>query len=626
MNHNDAHTEAIAALLAGGLDPAEAAALEAQLRDAGDATAVYRALRDLAARLEALGDTVRLETPAVDLVAEVLFEAELVALGEVERHRAGTVDLVDDVVLGARLLDLGDSVRKQTPEADLVDDVLMAAQLGEAGDAWREAVPEVDLVDDVLMARALQATGDTLRKHTPEVELVDDVMRKVRRSKAPARVRLTSSTDEFSVRRARSQGKAVLWLGVAAAACLLVGGGLILFGLLTQSAGPNAPLVAANEPGDTGTPVTATNPVETVGVEEGMAPVRVTPITVGASLDEEAQETSQEDSPAPDAKNEPAFTISDILLARANALGGTQGDRELLARWASLTAAQARALLESGALTREEALGLSLFLPGDEAIDVLLAQLGQNPDDPYLRMALAKNLEANGQNSEAMTQLAALQRADAYNGLASYMEAELHLQSGNLSAAMAALERAGAHDLSYAYAGTTARARAAALEASGMGANEAQLLSAITAGSVEYEQVTALADQMLQYGLYYEGLGDYETANALYQSVESLGVQVTDGAGYINERIAGLQVQGDALQSQQNLAEVLGSAETAQAITDSLRLLSLAWGEMEGYLADFNQFFAGAGIDIMNSFAETILSNGDFGPATQNLLNSTLGN
>jgi hypothetical protein len=626
VNHEGQHNEAIEALLAGGLEPAEARALEARLREAGSAHEAYSALCDLAGRLEALGDALRASMPEVtDLVAHVRLEADLLALGEAEARRAGEVDLVDEVLMAARLDDLGQTLREATPEIDFVDEVLMAAQLTDAAAQWRAEVPEVNLVDEVLIAKALLSAGDEARKNTPEVDLVGGVMREVRRTKARARVRVAPSRDELAARRARPASRSAAWLSLAAAACLLIGFGLIAFGVLVRPGSVQKSTLAGNTPGDTqregSEPADSGNPES----ENGIAPVRVSPITVtNAALDGQGGDGLDGSNSA--ASEDAAFTVRDILLARANALAGTQGDRELLANWASLTAAQARALLEAGDLTREEALGLSLFLPAGEAIDVLLAQLGRNPDDPYLRLALAKNLEANDQHGAALTHLAALQRADAHNGLAAFMEAEMHLQAGNLSAAMAALERAGAHDMSYAYAGTTARARAAALQASGLGGHEAQLLAAITAGAVEYEQVRALADSMLQYGLYYEGIGDYDSAQAIYRSMENMGVQVASGAGYINEQIVGLEVQEDALQSQNGLATLLGQPETAQAITDSLRLLSMAWGGVEGYLADFNQVFTAAGLDIVNALAESVLNNGDFAAATQDLIVSALTN
>lgn len=562
---SDRHTEIIEALLGGALRAEEIAALEAELqRDAG-AWADYRALESLATDLGQAGDALFRGLPAADLV--------------------------DETVLGAQLLALGDE--------------------------WRAAVPEADLMDDVMTAAALMAAGDTLRAALPAVDLTGDVLNAVRARKDRPRVVPLGARPKVqpgtTVPPARTRA-GIWWLAVAA--CLLLGLSILVLGLATP--GRLGPGQVAREQngsqaeGGQGDP--AENASNAAGAE--IVPVRVEPITIRqGALDEQPGDTEVPESEAPDE----VLTLRDILLARQNALMGTDADRALLAAWASMSAAEARALLASGDLSIEAVLGAALFLPPDEAAEVLMAQLGRHPNDPYLRFALAKSLAEMGDTAGMQAQLDALRTRDGYNGMPHYMEAEMHLRNGDTAAALEALGRGAAYDASYAYAGMTARGRAAALAASGMGADEARMLAAITAGTLEYEYIDQLARELLQYGDFYEQSGDYAMAQAIYDAAESLGVQVSNGAGYINEQLAGFETQQAGLERQRGLAEILGSPEAVVAITQSLQLLSLAWGELEGYFSQLNSMFASAGEGLLNNVVQTVLEQGDLSAAARDL-------
>jgi hypothetical protein len=561
----DRHTEIIETLLGGALNAEQTAALETELRRDAGAWSEYQALESLTADLAEAGEAIARRMPALDLVA--------------------------DTVLGAQLLSLGDEWRAGVPEADVLKDTVTAAVLLAAGDALRDALPPVDLADGVLAAvRARKDRPRTVPLNTrPKVQA-------------------------GSPRRAARSPVGLWWL--AAAACLLLGLSLLVLGLATPGRLDSGQL--AREQGSN--PADAQPDTRSGGAPEhegaGITPVRVEPITVrqGALNESEDAAAAPEAGPAGE-----ALTLRDILLARQNALLGTDADRALLAAWAGMSAAEARALLASGDLPIETVLGAALFLPPDEAAAVLMAQLGRHPNDPYLRFALAKSLVEMGDTAQARAQLDALRARDGYNGMPHYMEAEMHLRNGNTAAALEALGRAAAYDASYAYAGMTARGRASALAAGGLGADEARMLAAITAGTAEYEYIDRLAQDLLQYGDYYQQNGDYATAQAIYDAAESLGIQVSNGAGYINEQLAGFETQQAALERQRTLADILGSPEAVQAITQSLQLLSVAWSGLENYFNQINTVFAAAGEEVLNNLAQIVLDQGDLSSTARDL-------
>ncbi|MFP4499453.1 MAG: tetratricopeptide repeat protein [Candidatus Hydrogenedentota bacterium] len=583
---HDRHREALAALLGGGLNVAAVAAHEACLREDEEAWATYTALSAVADELQTLGE----------VVGQSLTDKALVDDGETLPH-AATSDYVEDILTATALVDLGAKTGAATPEVDLVSDVLTATALSEAGDAARACAPAVDLVDDVLLQARRAGLGG--KRNVVKLE-----------GRAPAKA---------APRRQRT----IAGLWIAAAACLVLGVSAVFWGV--SAAMRDTPKQLAKQDDtpdiegatvDQAPPEDFTRDLNTSG--------NVAPITraQGPRVNEEA--ASARDKAA--FRKDEELTLGDVLQARQDALYGEESDRDLLASIASLTPEEAWALINSGDLSREELLGAVLFLPPSDAVDVLMREAGRHPEDPYLRFALAKSMGALEDTERAMMQLAAMRQADAYNGLPYYMEAQIHLREGDMANALDALQHAMEYEESYAYAGTTARGREAALAAAGMNEESAQMLAAITAGAMEYEYMRDLRASLLVQGDYYASRGDYDAADTIYNAVRKMGEQVEAGAGYFNEAIAGLETQEAALRRQRNLAELWRGSETVEAVTQSLNLLGQAWRKLERYVERYNEAFLSASHDFLNNLADVALHYGDLSETTDDMISAVLGN
>lgn len=582
---DDRHREHIEALLGGGLDSDTAAALEMRLRDDAVAWSEYVSLKTVGESVSDVGTHFMAAVPAIDMLDDILLAVDLEAIGEAHATAMPRAHVLDDVLLRADLIALGEAHARNVPDVELVAEVMMQADLLALGEETAQATPEVDLVAPIMGALQREKTV---------------------RNVVPMKVR-PGARVPHAVEHRRS---AIPWAMLAAAACLLAGLGFIVNALLRTDQEMNGVATTTNL-AHRDTPGSGPAVEQRVPGEHTIASVRPGPIieehATLAWPDQEQQERSgQEPNPYAD------LTLQDILDARRNAIEGSGADRALLAHLASLSPEEARALLERSGLSSEAALGAALFLPPDEAVNLLLSKLGDLPNDPALRYALAKNL-ARQDAAAALEreQLAEWRKSDPQNGMPYYMEAQMELRQQDIENALLALEQAQALGQSYGYSSATARYRQQALMAAGMGENEARLLAASTAGSQEYLHIREMAGELLQYGQYYESIGDYETAQRIYEAVEAFGQDVTTSATFVNEELAGLETQHDALGNLRSLYEVLGSPDTIQLLQDSFNLLAAAFGDLRDYIDAYNAVLVSGNINLINDLAELVLTQGD---------------
>ncbi len=552
--HSDEnYREDIETLLGGGLEAAAADALEARLRASESAWEAYAELKALAGELDGIGEA-----------------------------------------LAAR-----------TPEIDLVEDVMLCVDLEAAGEASAAGVPEVDLTEDVMLRADLVALGERFAGSAPRVDIEDAVMAAVAAERAKGNV------VKLRPRAARpGRGRRPVLsasLALAAAACLLFASWLGARWLLPPDTATEGPVVArSTDPAVAGGPSASSG---TPAADGSIAPVRPGPISPpSAAID--APDAPDEEAPPSNSYDD--ITLESILLARANAINGTEADRALLARLAGLSPEEARRLVEQAGLSIEAVLGAVLFLPPEEAVNLLLAKLSQAPNDPYLRYALAKSLSGiEGGADEARRQLAEWRRTDPNNAMPYLMEAELALREADIQAALLAFEQSAGFGQAYGYVSQTASQRAQALMAAGYGANEARLLAAATAGADEYLQMRDLATKLLDAGRYYESIGDYATAETIYGAVRQFGEDVVAGGNYINEHLAGLEIQHEALGSLQGLYNVLGDPETINALMQSFALLAQAFTDLRSYIETYNAILASGDLDLINNIVGLVLQQGD---------------
>ncbi len=489
------------------------------------------------------------------------------------------------------LYDLGSALREVAPAVDMYDDVMeqvqrikqeedpLAVQLRHVGDDLRAAAPTLDIASDVMQAIAAQreastktlkedliATGEEIRALAPRVEIVEDVMEEI------ASGRLDNVSSFEAAKRAqtthrRQAGPSWAFIAAAAACVLMVLGFVVL--QMAQPHSLQGTYVARQE--QTGSEISQRKETpKTVRTREG-EPLEFEQVST------EEEITLLSPTADPPAKENPrdeqgdlrlAVDVDTIIAARRDALAGKSDAVARLARWGALDPDQVRRFLAEGILSPKELAGLSRFLPEAEARALLQEALAQLPDDPMLHFALAKNLMNDPEQYDAaLNELARFRELTPDNSLSYYMDAQIRLAQGDYMGALQSIDYASSFQTGSAYALENAQYHSAALRAAGFPEDMAQMLAAFNAGSDEYGFVTQLGSDLLSYGAYYESIGDYDTAMAIYKGVNQLGLQVNQGADFSNEMLAGLDTQRGAIEAIDALAELMdipGGAYTVE--------------------------------------------------------------
>jgi tetratricopeptide (TPR) repeat protein len=496
------------------------------------------------------------------------------------------------LVQEAMLYDLGRALREVAPAVDMCDAVMeqvqriqqeedpLVVQLRHVGDDLRAAAPTLDIAGDVMQAIAAQrqasmttlkeeliATGEEIRALAPRVEIVEEVMEEV------ASGRLDNVTSFEAAKRAQTTHRrqsGPSWAFIAAAAACVIA---VLGFVVIQMAQPHllqGSHVAQREQTGSEQISRENDAPKTVRTREGEP--------------REFKQVSTEEkitllSPAtdPPAKENPrdeqgdlrlAVDVDTIIAARRDALAGKSDAVSRLARWGALDPDQVRRFLAEGILSPKDLAGLSRFLPEAEARALLQEAVAKLPDDPMLHFALAKNLMSDPEQYDAaLNELARFRELTPDNSLSYYMDAQIRLAQGDYTGALQSIDYASSFQTGSAYALENAQYHSAALRAAGFPDDVAQMLAAFNAGSAEYGFVTQLGSDLLSYGAYYESIGDYDTAMAIYKGVNQLGLQVNQGADFSNEMLAGLDTQRGAIEAIDALAELMdipGGAYTVE--------------------------------------------------------------
>ncbi|MBL7645176.1 MAG: hypothetical protein JNK74_03190 [Candidatus Hydrogenedentes bacterium] len=555
--------DALGLLLAGndhaeGMDSARALLLEDRaFRDE------FESLQSLGASLEDLGDALGRQAGSVNLLDDVFDSIAHMAFEDLGAAKASPYGDVERELRAMRK-----AFEAQAPQVSLVGDIMAAVAAGRKSDAEVER-PFAGV------AMALNGLGSTLNSLAPEVALVEPVMEEVERSHAAERVvtpfRARPAVSEARmVSRRRAYWPALVGWAAAAGFCALAGW-----------------MFFADQPGNTlgsdRIASTQSSPDSNIGaVNNNGALVRVRPFgTESASDPDNATDVAPQD--APKSRIKEPVTLQDAINARRSDLLAQNNDFALLA---SLTGDEASELLKSMDLSVEALLGAAQFLSTDEAIAVLRAAIAEHPDDPQLKYALAMNLEGNPEAvEERMQQLAQLASADSDNGLPHYMLAADYFEQGDMARALESLGKGASFGDASAYTLESANQREAAFVASGLYVDTARFLALSTAGSGEYGDITALRNELLEFGAHYEQLGEYETAEQIYNAVNELGEQLVAGAAMAVEQQYGLETQQDAILAIQGIAEVFQQPETVALLGETLGFLADSIVDVTEYIA-----------------------------------------
>lgn len=544
--------------------------------------------------------------------------ASFTELGEVFTSNAGSIDILDDVfdsIAHMAFEELG--VAKASPYGDLERDLRALKQSFDA------QVGEVSLVADIMAAVAasrksdseverpfarvameLNGLGTALNAQMPEVDIVEPVMERID-SATHAQPNLTPFRARPAVAEARMVSRhRHVWpglLGWAAAAAVCAVSGWVYLG--TRTGLQPGEYLAHHTPGTT-----------TVSQGNGEPPLgEVIPFSEGEAASTPGI-TPGENTPASGnvSPSRAPLTLQDAINARRKDLLSQGNDFALLA---SLTDEEASALLKKMDLSLEAVLGAAQFLSTDEAIAVLRAAIAEHPDDPNLKYALALSLDGNPDaTDERIQQLTQLAAADTGNSLPQYMLAADYFERGDMAQALDALGKGSAYTEASAYALESARQREAALVASGLDSDTARFLALSTTGNGEYENITTLRNELLDYGAHYEEIGEYETAQQIYNAVNQLGQQLYEGADMAVEQQYGLETQQDAILAIQGIAEIFQQPETVALLGETLGMLASGIVDVTQYISARQQMVTNSANSNQldwTAFLNHVMNNGD---------------
>jgi anti-sigma factor RsiW len=579
--------EALIALLEGTLAPEAAQHLRERLLADPELRAEYDHLQAMDARIVPLDDADVFD--GIDLTAGVLARAK--AAGE-----APTADAVLDAEwIVAALEDELSGEEAGLFQARLADDAFLRTELESLG----------------AVHTALIQLGSAGERNLPSIDVTAGVMAQLRAQKMEGRIIPFPVQDRSETQLSRRQRPTVsLWGVSAAAACIFVAAGITLAIVLRANVQDNAVMVADNVPNTAQS--NTTTPTPSVPVDDVFKPVS-TPVTQLAELNSKAERETPE-TPVDSTPRRGPVTLEDALKARRADMLGDSSNLSRLAALASLTEEQAKEVLAAAGLSPEALLGAAQFLSDADAKMILSALVDKNPDDPYLRMALA----LRGEPADMLNQAAAWSELDPENALPHYVQAQAHFAQGNAVDGLAALAAANGLQSGNLYSSDAALQREQAYLASGMDRDTARVLAASTAGYFEGQTFSNMTNTLMAQGRTYEQNGNYEAAEEVYNAVREMGAQVDTAALYTQEREVALNAQTQAVLALQGLYELLQEPESQVILGELASNLIDSLGVLDSQMTNLNQAFNNDANNVVN-LAGFILTNGNLGDLLSNL-------
>ena len=543
------------------------------------------------------------------------------------------VDLLDRVIalvdsdgeestpVAESLLELGDSWRTSLPQFDILPEALIGEafdglerDLESLGEANADSVPGVLLSSSILnllpvdedpavepaLEASLWSAAASRDRAVPQVDLWDALARQLD-DDTDASYRGSSNVVEFPAARPVPRRKPDLgmprWLkGATAAAAASL---LVAVGLAYRAAQPPRVDIAHNtiNPQDAST---LDSPASSGAFQ--LAQVVPTDSASSMSTSEGAMENSGQEG-----SDRRPLTLKEVVDAYQHSVRGDAIALGKMAAWASLSREEARLLLEQTDLSPEAVLGASEFLSPEEAIAVLQAAVDNDPDDPHLRYALASRYQETNDAEGYRRSLDEWRAVDPENALPHYLGAQLMFASGNVQGGIAAMHAGAAMGKGSNYASQSARARAAALEASGRDADTARYLAAASAGEQEYDSMHSLGSDLMEQARALEAAGDYEGAADLYDAIRMYGEQMLVGADVPAAQLAALEIQNNAVAAMMVLQEVW-TPETFQALTLVADGIATGLSELGNLLGDVTQVLGSDTFTQTLNYTDAILS------------------
>jgi hypothetical protein len=310
-----------------------------------------------------------------------------------------------------------------------------------------------------------------------------------------------------------------------------------------------------------------------------------------------------------------SLTRNDVTQAYVASLtsDNLSGMERLLAL-AEITREQASDILADAEASPEAQVAAAQIVDGPEGTQALFEAVGRNPESPYLRARLAQSYSGDpATEAQALEQIKALRDQAPKNAYWAYLDAERLFAMGETEAALESLRVASGMESLTTYPLEGARDREQYMIETGIDPEVAHLLSSLTAGILEMDDLSNLASNLIGYGEEARIGGDEETAAAIYQSVANLGMQADNGAVLAQERNTAAAVTDAAAASLERIGEFLDNPETVEQL---LGVTANIVSEVTSYFENVTETLlsdtvAGFQDSLWGHIADTILLGGD---------------
>jgi tetratricopeptide (TPR) repeat protein len=512
-------------LAEGRLEPQVAATLRDQIEQSSELKQNYAWITSMREDLGQHGAAITASTPTVDLLPAIM-KAVTSADDESEDLFASLLEWRD----GQLPLPDSDRLRRMAGESESV----------RSANSW-----VTDTAED------LESLGDRIVANVPDIDVSDAVMDAVHRISEPDTV---VSFDAERLRR-RARWRATGSVAAVAMIAVTIGANWFSTNDPEQIVAPPEEIVLADpEPTWQQDDYIEKRQQLPTRFKRRMIAQQPLPEVVPPETLAETQ-TPELDALSPDA------------VIEAGRKAAKTRDWTEFQQLASLTPEEAKALAEEEGLPPSALVGVADSLMPDYAEKALLTVVGSLPDSPYVQLRLLESVAyqplGEAQSEEPLAFSQKISELDPENALPYYLEAKMYLDNGDPRSAIAVLLEAQALEYASPYSLEAAAHRQSALIANGLEPETAELLAAFNAGNEEADALYNLAVDLLDYGSEYNAIGDFDTAQLIFQGVQTLGDQIEAGAVLSQEQLVALDIQSAAI-------DVLGQFYEAQGIVEAL--------------------------------------------------------
>jgi hypothetical protein len=424
----------------------------------------------------------------------------------------------------------------------------------------------------------LESMADELVSDAPEIDIIAAVM-----SQVQSVFRGPDTVVPFI--KPKEQPRAFPWKWVAAAAAVIVAGWLAFAPGFSEDedrpaeriARPPAPEPSNDEPGE------VVPPVEVAANETPLRQTQPIPIYI-------FPERQPDDPPDSGGKSLTRDEVTQTFAASLTA-DNLDGMERLLAL-AEINREQAAEILANVDASQEARIAAAQIVDGPEGAQALFEAVGRDPDSSYLRAQLAQSYSGNpATEAQALEQTTKLRDQDPGNAYWAYLDAERLFGMGEIEAGLESLRVASEMESLTTYPLEGALNREQYMIESGIDPELAHLLSSLTAGVLEMNDISMLATSLIGYGDAAREDGDEESAEIIFEFVANLGMQVDNGAILAQERNTAAVVTEVATGYLETLSTFLDDPETVE------QLLGVA----NSIVSDVSEYF--------DSLTETLLSD-----------------